>query len=179
ETDAFSRMLVAGSPLGEYSPGDELRRAIAELGLADVNAQRVAQNDYSAETETPEPPAPAPARKRAFAFDNRTRGAIQATIAGGLAVLGGELVSHQRWYWAVLTVFVVFLNTTTAGATFVKGFRRVTGTLVGIFGGMLLALLVTGNTLATVLLILLCVFGIVYTVRVSQLVSAFFITCML
>jgi uncharacterized membrane protein YccC len=79
----------------------------------------------------------------------------------------------------VLTVFVVFLGTSTAGATFVKGFRRVTGTLAGIFGGVLLALLVTGNTAAMLMLILLCVFGMVYTARVSQLVMSFFITCML
>ncbi|HVW43179.1 MAG TPA: FUSC family protein [Amycolatopsis sp.] len=176
ETDEFSRMLVAGSRL-DPAPGDDLRRAIAELALADVNAQRIAEHDYSAEAELPEPEQPQP--KKVFAYDNRTRSAIQATIGGALAVLGGELVSHQRWYWAVLTVFVVFLNTSTAGATFVKGFRRVAGTLVGIFGGMLLAILVTGDTAATIVLILLCVFAMVYTARVSQVISSFFITSML
>ena len=176
ETDEFSRMLVAGSQLGEPAPGDELRRAIAELALADVNAQRIAENDYSAEAEPLEsPPKPA----RAFAFDNHARAAVQATIAGGLAVLGGSLVSHQRWYWAVLTVFVVFLNTASAGAAVVKGVRRVAGTLIGILGGMLLALLAAGHTVAIVVLLMLCLFGIVYTVRISQLVGAFFITCLL
>jgi uncharacterized membrane protein YccC len=177
DTDEFSKMLVAGSRLDKPAPGDELRRAIADLALADVNAQRIAEHDYSAEAEIPEPEEPA--KPRLFAFDNRTRSAIQAVIGGGLAVLGGELVSHQRWYWAVLTVFVVFLNTSTTGATFVKGFRRVTGTLVGIFGGMLLALLVTGDTTATVVLLLVCVFCLVYTARVSQVVMSFFVTCML
>ncbi|GLY66714.1 FUSC family protein [Amycolatopsis taiwanensis] len=177
ETEEFSRMLVAGSRLGEPAPGDDLRRAIAELALADVNAQRIAENDYSAEAELPGPPAPEP--EPAFTFDNRTRSAVQAMIAAGLAVLGGELVSHQRWYWAVLTVFVVFLNTSTAGATVVKGFRRVAGTMVGIFGGMLLALLAAGHTTAIVVLLMLCVFGMVYTIRVSQVVGSFFITCLL
>ncbi|NKQ52112.1 FUSC family protein [Amycolatopsis sp. K13G38] len=177
DTDEFSKVLVAGSRLDRGAPGDELRRAIAELALADVNAQRIAEHDYSAEVELPEPEPPQ--RKKVFAYDNRTRSAVQATIAGGLAVLGGELVSHQRWYWAVLTVFVVFLNTSTAGATFVKGLRRVTGTLVGIFGGMVLAFLVTGDRTVTVVLLLACVFGIVYTVRISQLIGSVFITCML
>ncbi|OXM74907.1 MULTISPECIES: FUSC family protein [Amycolatopsis] len=179
DTEEFSKMLVAGSRLAERTePGDEVRRAIAELALADVNAQRVAEKDYSAETELPgEDTEEEPGK--VFAYDNRTRSAIQAMVGGGLAVLGGELISDARWYWAVLTVFVVFLNTSTAGATFVKGFRRVTGTLGGIFGGMLLALLVTGNTIATVVLILVCVFCLVYVARVSQLLMAFFITCML
>ncbi|NIH83413.1 FUSC family protein [Amycolatopsis granulosa] len=196
ETAEFSKMLVAGSRLADRTaPGDEVRRAIAELALADVNAQRVAERDYSAETELPgqgederagtgEPGEPtgsaeASGSSTVFAYDNRTRSAIQAMVGGGLAVLGGELLSHARWYWAVLTVFVVFLNTSTAGATFVKGFRRVTGTLAGIFGGMLLALLVSGNTAATVALLLVCVFCLVYVARVSQLMMAFFITCML
>ncbi|NIH80362.1 FUSC family protein [Amycolatopsis viridis] len=191
ETAEFSRMLVAGSRLADRTaPGDEVRRAIAELALADVNAQRVAERDYSAETELPgQAVEPEPTESTGateptgsstvFAYDNRTRSAIQAMVGGGLAVLGGELLSHARWYWAVLTVFVVFLNTSTAGATFVKGFRRVTGTLAGIFGGMLLALLVSGNTAATVALLLVCVFCLVYVARVSQLMMAFFITCML
>ncbi|GAB3572326.1 FUSC family protein [Amycolatopsis endophytica] len=180
ETEEFSRMLVAGSRLKDRAePGDEVRRAIAELALADVNAQRVAEKDYSAETELPEQHGESGEHQDVFTYDNRTRSAIQAMVGGGLAVLGGELISDARWYWAVLTVFVVFLNTSTAGATFVKGFRRVTGTLGGIFGGMLLALLVTGNTVATVVLILVCVFCLVYVARVSQLLMAFFITCML
>jgi uncharacterized membrane protein YccC len=178
DTDEFSRMLVTGSRLTERpEPGDDLRRAIAELALADVNAQRIAEHDYSAEAELPEPGEPA--KKRFFALDNQGRAALQAMIGGALAVLGGELVSHQRWYWAVLTVFVVFLNTSTTGATFVKGFRRVLGTLAGIFGGLLLALLVTGDLALTVVLILVCVFCLVYTARVSQVVMSFFITCML
>lgn len=178
ETDQFSRMLVTGSRLGDRTePGDDLRRAIAELALADLNAQRIAEHDYSAEAELPDESAPA--KNPVLAFDNQTRAALQATIGGALAVLGGELVSHQRWYWAVLTVFVVFLNTSTAGAAFVKGFRRVAGTVAGIFGGMLLALLVTGDLALTVVLILVCVFCVVYTARVSQLVMSFFITCML
>lgn len=176
DTEVFSKMLVAGSRLTDRTePGDEIRRAIAELALADVNAQRVAERDYSAETELPDESEP----EKVFAYDNQTRSAIQAVVGGGLAVVGGELISSARWYWAVLTVFVVFVNTSTAGATFVKGFRRVTGTLGGIFGGMLLALLVTGNTIATVPLILVCVFCLVYVARVSQLLLAFFITCLL
>jgi uncharacterized membrane protein YccC len=176
QTGEYSRMLVEGSRIDEHAaPGDGVRKALAELALADDRAQRAADPQSTVDPLDEEDDEPTPA----FAYDNRTRSAIQAVVGGGLAVLGGELVSHQRWYWAVLTVFVVFIGASSAGATFVKGVRRLGGTLIGIVGGVLLALLVGGNTAATLSLILVCVFGMVYTARVSQVVMAFFITSML
>ncbi len=177
ETGEYSRMLVEGSRIGEHAaPGDGVRKALAELALADDRAQRAATPESTADPlDSGDDDEPTPK----FAYDNRTRSAIQAVVGGGLAVVGGELVSHQRWYWAVLTVFVVFIGASSAGATFVKGVRRLGGTLIGIVGGVLLALLVGGNTAATLGLILVCVFGMVYTARVSQVVMAFFVTSML
>ncbi|GLY36941.1 FUSC family protein [Amycolatopsis sp. NBRC 101858] len=176
QTGEYSRMLVEGSRIDEHAaPGDGVRKALAELALADDRAQRAATPESTVDPLGEEDDEPTPA----FAYDNRTRSAIQAVVGGGLAVLGGELVSHQRWYWAVLTVFVVFIGASSAGATFVKGVRRLGGTLIGIVGGVLLALLVAGSTPATLALILVCVFGMVYTARVSQVAMAFFITSML
>ncbi|WP_410663664.1 FUSC family protein [Amycolatopsis sp. lyj-84] len=178
ETEEFSKMLVEGSRIDEHAaPGDGVRRAIAELALADVRAQRVAEHDVSDAGGDPEDPDEE--KSAAFAYDNQTRSAIQAVVGSGLAVLGGELVSSQRWYWAVLTVFVVFIGSSTAGATFVKGVRRLGGTLIGIVGGLVLTLLVSGSVPATLALILVCVFGMVYMARVSQVIMAFFITSML
>ncbi|MGW4486325.1 FUSC family protein [Amycolatopsis sp. NPDC004368] len=180
ETGEYSRMLVEGSRIDEKAhPGDGVRRAIAELAVADDRAQRVAARkntvDYSLDDEEDGEPEPT----KAFAYDNQTRSAIQAVIGGGLAVLAGQLISHQRWYWAVLTVFVVFVGTSSAGARFVKGVRRTGGTLIGIVGGVALALLVSGNTIAILALIMVCVFGMVYMSRVSQFLMAFFVTSML
>jgi uncharacterized membrane protein YccC len=176
QTGEYSRMLVEGSRIdSRAAPGDGVRKALAELALADDRAQRAAAPESTADPLDDDDDEPTPA----FAYDNRTRSAIQAVVGGGLAVLGGELVSHQRWYWAVLTVFVVFIGASSAGATFVKGVRRLGGTLIGIVGGVLLASLVAGSTPATLALILVCVFGMVYTARVSQVVMAFFITSML
>ncbi|WP_181772832.1 FUSC family protein [Amycolatopsis pittospori] len=181
ETEEFSKMLVEGSRIDEHAaPGDGVRRAIAELALADVRAQRVAEHDVTDAGDDPaDPEDPEEEKSAAFAYDNQTRSAIQAVVGGGLAVLGGELVSSQRWYWAVLTVFVVFIGSSTAGATFVKGVRRLGGTLIGIVGGLVLTLLVSGSVPATLALILVCVFGMVYMARVSQVIMAFFITSML
>ncbi|MCU1680316.1 MAG: hypothetical protein JWQ81_1055 [Amycolatopsis sp.] len=177
ETGEFSKMLVEGSRLDAHpKAGDELRRAIAELAVADVKAQRVVIHDNLAAPE----PEPAPAEKtKVFAYDNQTRSAIQAVIGAGLAVLGGQVVSHQRWYWAVLTVFVVFLGTSSTGARFVKGARRLVGTLIGIFGGVLLTLLVNGSVPAILALLMVSIFGMVYMSRISQVVMAFFATAML
>lgn len=178
DTEEFSEVLVGGSRLGDrVGPGDDVRRAIAELALADLNAQRIAERDFSAE---PEPPGDDDSeRTPVFAYDNRTRSAIQAVLGGGLAVVGGELVSHQRWYWAVLTVFVVFLGASSAGATLIKSARRVAGTVVGIFAGAACALVVAENVPATIVLILVCVFGMVFFARTSQVVMTFFVTTML
>jgi uncharacterized membrane protein YccC len=176
QTGEYSRMLVEGSRIDEHAaPGDGVRKALAELALADDRAQRAAVPEAAPDSLEEDDDEPAPR----FAYDNQTRSAIQAVVGGGLAVLGGELVSHQRWYWAVLTVFVVFIGASSAGATFVKGVRRLGGTLIGIVGGVLLASMVAGSTPATLALILVCVFGMVYTARVSQVVMAFFITSML
>ena len=176
ETGEYSRMLVEGSRIDSHAaPGDGVRKALAELALADDRAQRAAAPEATPDPLEEDEAEPAPK----FAYDNRTRSAIQAVVGGGLAVLGGELVSHQRWYWAVLTVFVVFIGASSAGATFVKGVRRLGGTLIGIVGGVLLSTGVGGNTAATLGLILVCVFGMVYTARVSQVVMAFFVTSML
>ncbi len=180
DTEEFSKMLVEGSRIDEHAaPGDGVRRAIAELALADVRAQRVAEHDVTDATDDPEEPETPEEKSAAFAYDNQTRSAIQAVVGGGLAVIGGELVSSQRWYWAVLTVFVVFIGSSTAGATFVKGVRRLGGTLIGIVGGLVLTLLVSGSVPATLALILVCVFGMVYMARVSQVIMAFFVTSML
>ncbi|MEU3270078.1 FUSC family protein [Saccharomonospora sp. NPDC006951] len=178
ETEEYTKLLVEGSRLSERATeGDPVRRAVAELALADVNAARIAERDFSAEQDPP--PADTTERTPLFGYDNRTRAAIQAVLGGGLAVLGGELVSHQRWYWAVLTVFVVFVGTSSAGATLVKGARRMGGTLAGIFAGALCALLVSGNTPLTVVLVLMCVFGMAFFATVSQTIMAFFITTLL
>ena len=51
----------------------------------------------------------------------------------------GQLVSEQRWYWAVGATWWIFVNTTSRGETLVRGFRRVLGTVIGIGLGLLVA----------------------------------------
>ncbi|MGW8066059.1 FUSC family protein [Streptomyces ziwulingensis] len=96
-----------------------------------------------------------------------TRQAVQATAGAGFALVVGQLVSDERWYWAVGATWWVFVNTTSRGETLVRGFRRVLGTVVGIGLGFLVAVPVAGSAVPTAVLAAACVFGIFYTAAVS------------
>ncbi|MDB5067947.1 MAG: hypothetical protein JWM18_4381 [Chloroflexi bacterium] len=108
-----------------------------------------------------------------------TRQAIQVGIATSLAILAGELVSPARWYWAVLTAFLVFAGTSSRGDVLSRGGERIVGTLGGVLAGMGLAVLVSGHELPALLLTFVCVFLGLYLGRVSQMLLAFWITAVL
>jgi uncharacterized membrane protein YccC len=101
------------------------------------------------------------------------------TLASLVAMLGGMALSPQRWFWAVITVYVVFLNTRTRGDTIHKGSHRVVGTLVGLFGGLLIAMSIEGSHLAECAIMLAAVFGIYYFYAVSYSIAIFFVTVLL
>ena len=107
------------------------------------------------------------------------RQAIQAALAGGLAILAGSLLSPTRYYWAVIAAFVMFAGTATRSETFIKGANRVAGTLVGLFASIGLAELTAGHTSWVLVVIVGCVFCGLYLIRVSYAYMIFFITIML
>ncbi|MFI7385361.1 FUSC family protein [Streptomyces sp. NPDC049813] len=96
-----------------------------------------------------------------------TRQAVQATAGAGFALAVGQLLSDQRWYWAVGATWWVFVNTTSRGETLVRGFRRFLGTLLGIGLGFLVAVPLHQEPVAAALVIAAGVFGIFYTAAVS------------
>ncbi|WP_367039447.1 FUSC family protein [Streptomyces sp. Je 1-332] len=96
-----------------------------------------------------------------------TRQAIQATLGGAFALAAGQIVSHERWYWAVGATWWVFVNTASSGETLVRSFRRVLGTVIGIGAGFVLALPLHGAPVPSAVLVAVCVFGIFYTAAVS------------
>jgi uncharacterized membrane protein YccC len=93
--------------------------------------------------------------------------------------VGGEFLSPQRWYWAVLTCWVVFLNTSSRGDILVKGYRRLIGTIVGVVAGVLLAGAVGRNTWAAFALVLVLIFGMFFTAPLSFALTSFFVTALL
>lgn len=108
-----------------------------------------------------------------------TRAAFQVAVGSTLAMIGGEFLSSQRWYWAVLTCWVVFLNTASTGEILVKGYRRLVGTVLGVVAGVALAGLVGNHTWIAFALVLLCIFGMFFTAPLSYALMSFFVTTML
>lgn len=184
-----------GGKPGRRAPGhpmgDRSIPAQAASGLSDGVAADAAEDedldqvdsdqagDSGRATEDTEDSDRADAPERLGGLAPSTRSAIQASIGGGLAIIGGELLSAQRWYWAVIAGFIVFGGTTTRGDLLVKGWRRFWGTLLGIIAGVVLATLLAGNVVLNVTVVLVCIFMAFYTFRVSYATMTFFITIML
>ncbi|MEU3936306.1 FUSC family protein [Streptomyces sp. NPDC029044] len=108
-----------------------------------------------------------------------TRAAVQVAVGSSLAIVGGELLSTQRWYWAVLTCWIVFLNTASTGEILVKGYRRLLGTVFGVVAGIVLAGLVGRHTWTAFALVLVLIFAMFYTAPLSYTLMSFFVTAML
>lgn len=108
-----------------------------------------------------------------------TRQALQVGIATSLAITVGELVSPARWYWAVLTAFIVFANTSSRGDVISRGWQRLVGTVGGVLAGMGLAVLVSGHELLALLVLFGCAFLTLYLMRIAQWLMAFWITAVL
>ncbi|MDP9679941.1 FUSC family protein [Streptomyces griseoviridis] len=108
-----------------------------------------------------------------------TRAAVQVAVGSTLAIVGGEMLSAQRWYWAVLTCWIVFINTASTGEILVKGYRRLLGTVFGVVAGIVLAGLVGQHTWTAFALVLVFVFAMFYTAPLSYTLMSFFVTAML
>ncbi|MFJ7333304.1 FUSC family protein [Streptomyces sp. NPDC101110] len=108
-----------------------------------------------------------------------TRAAVQVAVGSSLAIVGGELLSTQRWYWAVLTCWIVFLNTASTGEILVKGYRRLLGTVFGVVAGIVLAGLVGKHTWTAFALVLVLIFAMFYSAPLSYTLMSFFVTAML
>jgi len=118
------------------------------------------------------PATPAPARKTLPARgkwleDPQLRMAIQVTLACAIAMVGGRMISSDRWFWAVLTAFLIYMNTQSGGDVAVRGMNRALGTLAGIVLGIALASTIRGDLYLTLPLAAVSVFGAFYLARIS------------
>lgn len=147
------------------------------VGLALLSAGSVRFLFWPIERRTPPAAAP-PGLPGTGLARPTTRQAFQATAACAFALGIGQVLSEDRWYWAVGTAWWIFVNTASRGETLVRGFRRVLGTVVGIAAGLLIAVPLHGAPAPTAALVAVCVFGIFYTAAPSYSWMMFFVTVM-
>ncbi|MET9494046.1 FUSC family protein [Streptomyces sp. NPDC006552] len=160
--------LALDGPQDESDDSPATTRSREEFDAEDVSI--TAEKEAPAETVTEEPTG----LRRPT-----TRAACQVAVGSALAIVGGEFLSSQRWYWAVLTCWVVFLNTASTGEIVVKGYRRLLGTVLGVVAGVALAGAVGNQTGLAFVLVLLCVFAMFFTAPLSYALMSFFVTAML
>ncbi|WP_189865697.1 FUSC family protein [Streptomyces poonensis] len=157
-------------------PG-QLPELYGAIALALAAASGVRFGAWCIERRTP-PAAVLPPLDGRGAARPTTRQAFQATVACAFAMTAGQVLSHERWYWAVGTAWWIFVNTASRGETLVRGFRRVVGTVTGIAAGLLVAVPLDGAPAPTAVLVAVCVFGIFYTAPLSYSWMMFFVTVM-
>lgn len=102
--------------------------------------------------------------------------ACRATTAALIAMLIGHSVSPERWFWAVITTFVVFLGTRSRGDTIRKTGERVLGTLAGVAVSAALVGAFHGMPWLLVAAMAACVFGWAYFILTLYGQGVFFIT---
>jgi uncharacterized membrane protein YccC len=105
--------------------------------------------------------------------------ATRVTLAAAIAMAGGMALSPQRWFWAVITVYLVFLNARSRGDTIFRGLQRLGGTLLGIASGLVLATVSAGDPIVETIVLLLSVFGMYYYILISYTAGIFCVTVML
>jgi hypothetical protein len=105
-----------------------------------------------------------------------TRNAIQIGVAAGVAIVLGELISPQRFYWAVLATFITFMGAHNAGEQVRKALFRVAGTVIGIGVGSLIVSAVGHHTVWSIAVILVSLFLGLYLFRISYAFMAVAIT---
>ncbi|TCM58921.1 putative membrane protein YccC [Rhizobium sp. PP-F2F-G48] len=107
------------------------------------------------------------------------RSAIQITLASAIAMVFGLMLSRERWFWAVLSAFLVFTNTRSRGDTAMRAVQRSVGTFFGITVGLVAASLLQTMTPVILSLAALCVFLAFYLLAVSYAAMTFFVSIVL
>ncbi|MFF8645773.1 FUSC family protein [Streptomyces sp. NPDC015345] len=160
---AFMTFFITQFLHAEWQQLPELYAAVL-LSLLASSTVRFGLWCYERRLPTAAPPVPPAGKGLARAT---TRQAVQATLGGAFALLLGQMVSGERWYWAVGATWWVFVNTTSRGETLVRGFRRLLGTLLGIAAGFVLVVPLNGAAVPSAVLVAISVFGIFFTAAVS------------
>ena len=147
----------------------QAHRAIHHITMNPLGVDRTVQEEPKAPSE----------KETSTGLDPNTKAAIQVAVATTAATILGELISPDRWYWAVLTAFLVFTGVSTRGEILTRTGHRILGTIAGVVAGVLLAALVGHNPPLQIVLLVVCVFCAFYLVTVAYAWLTFFVTVML
>ena len=157
-------------------------------GIATVIAYRVVQAHLAihhittnalgvADTADPKPDEPPEDEQKGL--NPSTKAAVQVAVATSAATILGELISPDRWYWAVLTAFLVFTGVSTRGEILTRAGHRIVGTVAGVVAGVVLASLIGHNPPVQIAVLVVCVFCAFYLVTVAYAWLTFFVTVLL
>jgi len=153
-------------------PADAVHDAVIALNHA---ASRLSRAAARAAANPGWRPVPAKVVRGPLAW----RMALQVTLASVFAMVGGMALSPQRWFWAVVSVYIVFLNVRSRGEAIYRGMHRIAGTLAGLFAGLLIAVSTVGDIPAQCAIMLMAVFSIYYFYTVSYAIAIFCVTILL
>src|SRR6516162_4413749 len=147
-----------------------LRIALKELDHAAAGLSELTQ--YGLEAAAAQPPAAMTMARQPLAW----RPAMRAATAAVLSMLGGHLLSPDRWFWAVLTAYLLFINVRSRGETVFKGVQRIWGALAGLAAGLLVSFAFAGYVALEAAGILACLFGVAYSFPVLPALTSFCLT---
>ncbi|WP_182357300.1 FUSC family protein [Tomitella gaofuii] len=171
---------------GVHAPGPAVPEAPPSR-TADVPAAAPANSAAQVHSAAP-PHSAAPASPAAptgrpapvwRSWDAATRAAVQCSVAAAAAALVGRAISADRWYWAVLTAFMIFYGATTSGDVLARAWRRMLGTVLGVVAALVIVYAIGHHP--DVLLPLIAVYALLgqYFGPLNYAYRIFFITLML
>ncbi|WP_347558650.1 FUSC family protein [Robbsia sp. KACC 23696] len=102
--------------------------------------------------------------------------ALRGMGAAVLAIAVGHSLSPERWCWAVISVFVVFMGTRSPTDALRRGLQRLGGTVAGVMVSGLLIMCIGHSLWFDCLLMALCVAGWAYHILHAYARGVFFIT---
>jgi uncharacterized membrane protein YccC len=181
DTDALQQTADVAQQQLDRNPDDvPVRRlALAIVDTAKATAE-VRQRIERVANEATQPDGPAlPETQLRPGMLPSTRQAIQVAVAASLAIVVGEIVSPSHWYWAAIAAFVIFAGTNSWAETLDKGWQRLLGTVLGVPSGVLVATLMSGNKIASLAMIFVCLFCAFYFMKVTYSLMTFWISTML
>lgn len=155
-----------------------LRRIEAIAGHVTEGAMEIRQSMYK-EKQAEVPDEEEEPATQEEGMKPSTKKAIQALIAGSIAIVVGHLISPIQPYWVILTTFIVQIGTDTVGRTYWKGLERSVGTVIGAIVGFALATAVSGYAKLELLLIFFVIFSAFYMLSVSYTIMSIFITMLI